>query len=143
ITRPKARTYAAIQGQKEYGARVPAWAVYGKCKVKGHDIFYAKWGEGDKYNASVLVLSNGWCDGLEPEVYFYGKKWNLVSRPKVGNEAAHYGVDGFGDKISIRFYDGRPTQTADMKLVQDTAMLGMRWKSTSAVAGHCYVVWEM
>lgn len=143
IMRPKARTYSAIQGQKEYGARVPAWAAYGEVKVKGHDIFYAKWGEGDKYNASVLVLSNGWCDGLQPEVYFYGKKHTLIPRATVSNEVAHYGVEGFGNHISIRFYDGRPGQLADMKLVGDTSSLGMRWRSSSVVAGHTYVVWEM
>lgn len=142
LNRPKKRTYTAVQGQREYGARVPVWAVYGTCKVKGHHIYYGKWGKGNAYNADVFILSNGWCDGLEPEIYFYGRKHTLVERTIIGNEVAHYGVSGFDDLISIRFYDGRPGQGPDTKLVSDTASIGQNWKSTSVCAGMTYVVVE-
>lgn len=142
LNRPKKRTYSAVQGQKEYGARVPVWALYGTGKVQGHHIYYAKWGKGNAYNADVFVLSNGWCDGLEPEIYFYGKKHVLIPRPIIGNEVAHYGVGDFGNLISIRFYDGRPGQGPDTKLVADTANIGQRWKATSVCAGMTYVVVE-
>lgn len=142
LNRPKKRTYTAVQGQREYGARVPVWAVFGKSKVSGHHIYYAKWGKGNKFNGDVFILSNGWCDGLEPEIYFYGEKHTLVPRAIIGNEAAHYGVDGFDNLISIRFYDGRPGQGPDTKLVADTAALGQNWKSTSVCAGMAYVVVE-
>ena len=135
-------TYAAVQGQREYGARVPVWALYGTGKVMGHHIYYAKWGAGNKFNADVFVLSNGWCDGLEPYVYFYGEKHTLFERPIIGNEVAHYGVNGFDNLISIRFYDGRPGQGPDTKLVADTAGLGQTWKNTSVCAGMAYVVVE-
>lgn len=142
LNRPKKRTYSAVQGQKEYGARVPVWALYGTGKVMGHHIYYAKWGKGNAYNADVFVLSNGWCDGLEPEIYFYGKKHTLIPRPIIGNEVAHYGVGDFGNLISIRFYDGRPGQGPDTKLVADTANIGQRWKETSVCASMAYVVVE-
>lgn len=146
LNRPKKRTYSAVQGQREYGARVPAWALYGTGKVSGHHIYYAKWGSGNRYNADVFILANGWCDGLEPEIYFYGQKHNLTTRPIIGSEVAHYGVEGFVDGaeelISIRFYDGRPGQGVDAKLVSDTAALGQNWKSTSVCAGMAYVVVE-
>ncbi|MET3662509.1 phage tail protein [Aquamicrobium ahrensii] len=142
LNRPKKRTYSAVQGQKEYGARVPVWGLYGTGKVQGHHIYYAKWGKGNAYNADVFVLSNGWCDGLEPEIYFYGKKHALIPRPIIGNEVAHYGVGDFGNLISIRFYDGRPEQGPDTKLVADTANIGQRWKATSVCAGMTYVVVE-
>lgn len=142
LARPKARPYSAVQGEVQYGATVPATAMFGPGKVKGHHIFYAKWGEGNKYNADVFVLANGWCDGLEPEIYFYGEKHALRSIDRIGNEAAHYAVTGFGYRISIRFYDGRPGQGVDTKLVADTADLGQNWKETSVCAGLTYVVVE-
>ena len=142
LNRPKKRAYSAVQGQREYGARVPATALYGTGKMMGHHIFYAKYGAGNKYNADVFVLANGWCDGLEPEIYFYGQKHTLVPRTIIGNEVAHYGVDGFDNLISIRFYDGRPGQGPDTKLVSDTAALGQNWKATSVCAGMAYVVVE-
>ena len=142
LNRPKKRAYSAVQGQIQFGADVPTNAVFGMSKVKGQRVFYAKYGSGNKFNAEVFALANGWCDGLEPEIFFYGERHTLVSRPIIGNEAAHYGVDGFGSLVSIRFYDGRPGQGADTKLVADTANLGKTWKATSTGAGICYVVVE-
>ena len=142
LNRTKQRTYSAVQGEVQYGADVPAGSLYGTGKLKGHRVFYAKWGSGNKYNAEVFALANGWCDGLEPEIYFYGNRYTLYSRPIIGNEAAHYGVNGFEDLISIRFYDGRPGQGPDMKLVADTAGSGQTWKATSRGSGICYVVVE-
>lgn len=141
-TRAASQPYSAVQGQVQYGASVPATAVFGPGKLKGHHIFYAKWGSGNKFNADVFVLANGWCDGLEPEVFFYGAKHALVARAIIGNEVEHYGVSGYGDLVSIRFYDGRPGQGPDTKLVSDTAGLGNTWKSTSVCAGMTYVVVE-
>lgn len=139
LNRPKKRNYSAVQGQIQYGADVPAGTVFGTSKVKGHRVFYAKYGEGNKFNADVFVLANGWCEGLEG-VYFYGKKQTLVPKPITGNEAANYEVQGFGNNLQIRFYDGRPGQKADMKLVAETAGLGKTWKATSVGAGQTYVV---
>lgn len=142
LTRPKKRAYSAVSAESQIGGDVPVNTIYGTSKVRGHRVFYGKYGEGNKYNAEVFVLANGWCDGLDPDVYFYGEKQKLVPRAKIGNEVEHYGVEGFDDLISIRFYDGRPGQTADMKLVNDTANLGKTWKATSVCAGLCYVVVE-
>lgn len=77
LTRPKKRAYAAFQDEIQIGGRIPVSAVYGKAATKGHHVYYGRYGEGNKYNADVFVLSNGWCDGLEPEVYFYGEKHAL------------------------------------------------------------------
>ena len=140
LFRPKARKYTAVQGQVQLGGDVPASAVYGTSKAKGHRVYYAKWGAGNKYNGEVFVLSNGWCDGLEDDIYFFGEKHTLVSQTIVGNEAARYTVDGFGSKISIRFYDGNPDQLADSELVSATATTGNPWKTTSTGVGICYVV---
>lgn len=142
MNRKKSRKYSAVQGEIQYGADVPAQTLFGKGKTRGHRAYYAKWGSGNKYNADVYLLANGWCDGLEPYVYFYGQKYNLVERAKIGNEVAHYGVTGFEDLISIRFYDGRPGQGVDQKLVNDTQALGRNWKNTSVCAGMAYVIFE-
>ena len=142
LTRPKKRSYSAVAGESQIGGAVPVSTLFGPGKTQGQRLFYAKYGSGNKLNAEVFRLAHGWCDGLEPYVYFYGEKYDLVARPIIGNEIAHYGVSGFDSLISIRFYDGRPGQLADAKLVADTAALGQTWKSTSSCAGMTYVVVE-
>ncbi|RVQ02029.1 DUF1983 domain-containing protein [Sinorhizobium meliloti] len=141
------RKYTAVQGEIQFGGDVSVSTLYGVGKTKGQRTFYAKWGSGNKWNAEVFVLANGWCDGLEPYVYIYGEKKALVSRPVIGNEVANYHIEGFvngsGDPVlTIRFYDGRPGQLVDQKLVDVSAALGNKWKSTSVNAGICYVVVE-
>ncbi|MQX89123.1 phage tail tip fiber protein [Sinorhizobium meliloti] len=141
------RKYTAVQGEIQFGGDVSVSTLYGVGKTKGQRTFYAKWGSGNKWNAEVFVLANGWCDGLEPYVYIYGEKKALVSRPVIGNEVANYHIEGFvngsGDPVlTIRFYDGRPGQLVDQKLVDVSAALGNKWRSTSVNAGICYVVVE-
>ncbi|WP_420406904.1 phage tail tip fiber protein [Hoeflea sp.] len=140
INRPKKTVSTAVQGQVQLGGNVPAQVLFGTGKTKGHRIYYAKWGQGNQNNDDVFVLANGRCDGLEPYVYFYGEKHDLVSQTPVGNEHARYTVDGFGAAMVIKFYDGRPGQLADSELVSVTSGLGNPWQSTSTVAGHAYVV---
>ncbi|WP_236774457.1 phage tail protein [Agrobacterium tumefaciens] len=142
LKRPKKRTYTAVQGETQYGGDIDVQTLYGHGKTKGQRTYYAKWGQGNKYNAEVFVLANGWNDGLFDYCFVYGERRALIQVANVGGEAAHYRVDGFSDKISIRFYDGRPGQPVDAKLVADTAALGNTWKSTSVNAGLCYVVVE-
>ncbi len=142
LKRPKKRTYTAVQGETQYGGDIDVQALFGHGKTKGQRAFYAKWGQGNKYNAEVFLLANGWNDGLEGYCFIYGERHQLNPAATIGGEAAHYHVEGFSDKISIRFYDGRPGQPVDAKLVADTAGLGNTWKSTSVNAGICYVVVE-
>ncbi|PLU34732.1 phage tail protein, partial [Sinorhizobium medicae] len=139
--------HTAVQGEIQFGGDVPVDTLYGVGKTKGQRAFYAKWDKGNKRNAEVFILANGWCDGLEPYVYMYGEKYNLVAQATIGNEVARYGVQGFIDGdgnsvISIRFYDGRPGQGVDQRLVDVTANLGNKWKATSKLSGMCYVVVE-
>ncbi|MDX1072657.1 phage tail protein, partial [Sinorhizobium medicae] len=139
--------YTAVQGEIQFGGDVPVGTLYGVGKTKGQRAFYAKWDKGNKRNAEVFILANGWCDGLEPYVYMYGEKYNLVAQSAIGNEVARYGVERFIDDdgnsaISIRFYDGRPGQGVDQRLVDVTANLGNKWKVTSKLSGMCYVVVE-
>ncbi|XHE14101.1 phage tail protein [Agrobacterium deltaense] len=142
LKRPKKRTYTAVQGETQYGGDIDVQALYGHGKTKGQRTYYAKWGQGNKFNCEVFVLANGWNDGLFDYCFVYGERRALIQVANVGGEAAHYRVDGFSDKISIRFYDGRPGQPVDAKLVADTAALGNTWKSTSVNAGQCYVIVE-
>ncbi|WP_053086172.1 hypothetical protein [Nitratireductor soli] len=142
LNRPKKRPYSAVQGEVMMGGDVPVTTLYGIGKMAGHRVDYFRWGSGNKYNADVFVLANGWCDGLEDEIYFYGEKHGLVPRPIIGNEVEHWGVSGYGDDISIRFYDGRPGQGPDMKLVNDSQGTGRAWKESSTLSGMAYVVVE-
>lgn len=142
LNRPKKRPYSAVQGEVMMGGDVPVTTLFGVGKMAGHRVGYFRWGSGNKYNADVFVLANGWCDGLEPEIYFYGERHTLVARPIIGNEIEHWGVDGYGNDISIRFYDGRPGQGPDMKLVNDSQGTGRPWKTTSTLSGMAYVVVE-
>lgn len=140
LMRPKKKAYAAVQGEVQLGGSVPAQAVYGKAKTRGHRIYSAHWGSGNRYRAEVLVLSNGWCDGLDPEIIFYGQKYVLTPQAAAGGELARYFVTGFSDKIDIRFYDGRPGQAADAALVAATALAGNPWPATAKATGLCYVI---
>lgn len=141
LNRPKKRKYSAVQGEIQYGADVPVGALFGTGKVKGHRAYYAKWGKGNKFNGDVYILSNGWCDGLEG-VFFYGENQTLVPVATIGGETARFETQKFGNNLTFRFYDGRPGQTVDAKLVNDTDDLGRKWKSTSICAGLCYVIVE-
>lgn len=142
LNRPKSRTHSAVQGQVELGGDRPASTLFGTGLISGHRTYYARYGSGDKYNAEVFRLAHGWCDGLEPEIYFYGKKHTLVPQAPVGNEAERYTVQGFGNLIKIRFYDGRPGQGPDTELVAATSHLSNPWRATAKGAGLCYVVVE-
>lgn len=141
----KKQKFTAVQGEVQLGGDVPVDALLGTGKTRGQRLFYAKWGKGNKMNADVFALANGWCDGLEPYIFMYGQKYNLVPKAVAGGEAARYSVEGFIDgdgnsSIDIRFYDGRPDQVHDAELVASTAALGNTWKATSRLRGVCYVV---
>ncbi|MEQ1407784.1 phage tail protein [Neorhizobium sp. Rsf11] len=140
LKRPKKRKYTAVQGETQYGGDVPVGTLYGTGPTKGQRLFYAKYGSGNKVNVEVFALANGWCDGLEPYVYFYGKKLSLVEATIPGNHVAAYRVQGFGTDILILFFDGRPGQGVETNLVTNTGSLGQTWKSTSVLAGICYAV---
>ncbi|MDX0568523.1 phage tail protein, partial [Sinorhizobium medicae] len=56
--------YTAVQGEIQFGGDVPVGTLYGVGKTKGQRAFYAKWDKGNKRNAEVFILANGWCDGL-------------------------------------------------------------------------------
>ncbi|RVI86470.1 phage tail protein, partial [Sinorhizobium medicae] len=77
--------HTAVQGEIQFGGDVPVGTLYGVGKTKGQRAFYAKWDKGNKRNAEVFILANGWCDGLEPYVYMYGEKYNLVAQATIGN----------------------------------------------------------
>lgn len=142
LNKPKKQKFTAVQGEVQLGGDVPVNSLFGTGKTKGHRLYYAKWGSGNQNNTDIFALANGWCDGLETYVYFYGKRHNLVERALLGGEVKHYGIEGFGNAVSIRFYDGRPGQPVDMRVVNTTANLGNRWKATSRLSGICYVVVE-
>jgi predicted nucleic acid-binding Zn-ribbon protein len=146
LNRPKARKYSAVQGETQYGGDISAQTLYGTGKTKGQRVFYAKWGKGNRWNADVFLLANGWCDGLEPYIYVFGEKKALISKPTVGSEVARYFVEDFtaneNGYLVIRFYDGRPGQPVDQRLVDVSSDLGQKWKTTSVNAGLCYVIVE-
>ncbi len=135
-----AQKRVAVSQQVQFGADIPRFAIYGTYSVKGHWHYYGKWGSGDAFNGFVYKLSDGWCDGLEPVVFFYGEKHTLVSATPLGSETERWKVDGYGDLIEFRFYDGRPGQVADTKLINDTAGLERRWQTTDTMTNQAYVV---
>lgn len=144
-TQQKKQKFTAVQGEVQIGGDVPVNGLLGTGKTRGQRLYYAKWGKGNKMNADVFGLANGWNDGLEPYIFMYGEKYNLVPKAVAGGEVARYGVEGFIDgdgnsSIDIRFYDGRPDQVHDAELVASTAALGNAWKVTSRLRGVCYVV---
>jgi len=120
FNRQKKRSYGAFKSHREYGGDIPRQGHFGITAQKGHFVRGFKWGAGNKYNTVVLALSDGWCDGLEPYIIMDGERLDLVAKPAIDGEAQHWGIDGFEDLTSIRYYDGRPGQVADAKLISDT-----------------------
>lgn len=141
LTRKKTRTYSAtaVQGELQIGGDIPIGVAFGTIKTKGQRIYYAKYGSGNQYNADVFVLSNGWCDGLENYVFFYGQKWTLTSITATGGCDEAWTISGWEGLLEIRFFSGKPTQAVDSTLVSATSALGQEWKSTSTLKGVCYV----
>ncbi|MBO0142254.1 phage tail protein [Agrobacterium sp. Ap1] len=142
LNRAKKRKYTAVQSETQYGGDISVQAIFGIGKTKGQRLFYCKWDKGNKRNAEVFGLSNGWCDGLENYVYLFGEKKSLIAQAPRGGESARYFVQDYAELIEIRFYDGRPDQPVDQRLVDVTSALGQKWKATSVGAGICYVVVE-
>jgi len=140
ITRKRRPKQTAIQGQVQFGGDIPATILFGTRNTKGHRIFYAKYGAGNKFNADVFWLADGWNDGLEPFVYVYAEKHTLIAQTPIGNEHARYTIDGFSDAIIVRFYDGRPGQLADSELIAATSGLENRWLATDTCDNQAYVV---
>lgn len=138
LNKPKETKRTAIESEGEFGADVPVSAVYGKAKLEGHLVHYNKNGKGNKYNQFVKVLSNGWCDGLEPYVIIEGEKKDLVAQATVNGEIARYFVDGYGSAIDIRFYDGRPGQAADPAMLANANPAG-NWTADDTLDGLCHV----
>lgn len=140
LNRPKKRSYAAVQGTVQIGAAVPMDMVFGTVRQAGTLRYYARYGKGNKYNTYVHELSLGPCDGLEPYVYFYGKRHELISVPTQYNETERWLVSGFGEYIIIRYYDGSAGQGPDTELVNATSELSNNWKASSVAEGRAYVV---
>lgn len=140
--REKKRNYSAISGKVTLGGGVDLQGAFGITAIGGHREYYAKFGSGNKYNVDVFTLANGWCDGLEPYVWINGEKRALISKAVISGAAAHYDIAGFEGLFSIRFFDGRPGQAADTKLVLNTANLGNKWKTSARGTNVCYVVVE-
>lgn len=132
----------ALASTRQFGAETNISTICGRSSTMGHHQYYAAWGEGDRYNADVYTLANGWCDGLDPEIIFYGQKHTLIAAAITGSEDEHWKVDGFGDLISLRFYSGKPGQVADTKLVADTAALDRPFQADMKYTAQAYVVFE-
>ena len=142
LGRKKKRSYSAVSGEIHVGGGVPVFVGFGATATKGYRPYYAKFGAGDKYNVDVYVLSSFWCEGLESYVWINSEKKNLLPLANIGGEHEHYDIEGYEGLFSIRFYDGRPGQIADAKLVADTASLGNKWEAGSTGTNQCYVVVE-
>jgi len=141
--RHKKRAYSAFSQDVQVGGDLYREASFGRTLTAGHLLNFFVWGPGDKYNAEVIQLSDFRCDGLEPYVVMDGRKISLIEKDIIGGEAAHYEMEGYEGLASIRFYDGRPGQVADAKLIADTASLSEKWTSDHRCTGLCYVVFEI
>lgn len=145
IFRRKARKYSAWSGTADFAAADDRWVVFGQSLIECTDanlLFYAKWGKGNKWNAWVYKLADGWNDGLQPRIRFYGQWHDLEPVSALGGEHERWTISGYEDILDIRWYSGAPDQTADAALVADTADLGRNWKSTATLRGVSYVIFK-
>lgn len=125
----------------QIGADVPRQILFGRGATAGHPIYLS--GRTRKnHNLTILFRLADWeCDGLD-YVWLDGDKRTLTAATPVGSEHARYIVDGTSNKLSIRFFRGTMTQTADSELIAyESTTEGSRigtWTTNHRLAGVCY-----
>src|SRR5215207_1746682 len=126
----KARTPTGISTEVTVGGAVPRQVAIGAVGIAGHLVYVNTYGDDDDADAEntekvhnkflqlVFVLSDMRCAGLD-HVWVDGKRKNLVGQTKPGGatEQDRYRVEDYGDKITVRFFDGRYAADADVELV--------------------------
>lgn len=138
INKPEETSRTAFEGDLEAGADTFCKVVYGIQKRQGQLVHYNKYGSGNNFNQFVFILSNGWCDGLEPYVIINDKRHGLIPLDVINNEVARYNIAEYSTNIEVRFYDGRPDQEADPVLVSKANPSSI-WDNDSKLSGLCYV----
>src|SRR5215204_6134672 len=147
----KARTPTGISTEVMVGGAVPRQVAIGTVGIAGHLIYINTYGDDDDADAEAtekvhnkflqlaFVLSDTRCAGLD-HVWVDGKRKDLIGQTKPGGatEQDRYRVEDYGDKITVRFFDGRFNADADVELVNHARPAG-RWSSAHIGAGVCYV----
>lgn len=121
----------------QLGTEVPRQIPIGVVKDPGHFVYFNTYGASNKFLQLVFVLGDWWCTSLA-SVWVDGKNRALISIATTGGETAAYNITGYGSLITVRFFDGRPTQIADAQLTNNSNPAG-RWPSTNKMTGMCYV----
>src|SRR5215207_4936256 len=147
----KARTPTGISTEVTVGGAVPRQVAIGAVGIAGHLVYVNTYGDDDDLDAEAtekvhnkflqlaFVLSDTRCAGLD-HVWVDGKRKDLIGQTKPGGatEQDRYRVEDYGDKITVRFFDGRFNSDADVELVNHARPAG-RWSSAHIGAGVCYV----
>src|SRR5215207_3338298 len=147
----RAKTPTGISTEVMVGGAVPRQVAIGTVGIAGHLIYTNTYGDDDDFDAEAsekvhnkflqlaFVLSDTRCAGLD-HVWIDGKRKDLIgqTKPSGATEQDRYRVEDYGDKITVRFFDGRFNADADVELVNHARPSG-RWSSAHIGAGVCYV----
>lgn len=134
-----------ISATLQVGGDIPRQAAFGRVAVRGQLAFAATAGVANERLCQVLLLSDGWCDGLDA-VWWGDQRHGLEPLAPDNNAVAKYwlagfGETGFGDKrATIWFYDGRPGQGPCLR---PHAFDPTRASAADRYAGLTYVVVEL
>lgn len=134
-----------IAATLQVGGDIPRQVAFGRVGLKGHLAFVATEGPSEERLCQVILLSDGWCDGLEA-VWVGNQRETLTPMDADNGAVAKYCVErfgdtGFGDKrFTVWFYDGRPAQPMPGR---PRAFDPDRFEETDRYAGLTYVVVEL
>lgn len=129
--RPKEKTGAtAARVGLKVDTNAPRQFIIGETATGGSLAFWHLSGSDNQKLWMVIVLADHECTSLQ-SVIVTGKNKSWNSSTGV--------VDGYSNKLKVRFYPGAASPTADAALV---AASGGRWTSSEVGSNVCYVVVE-
>ncbi|MGF7160120.1 hypothetical protein FHS85_001743 [Rhodoligotrophos appendicifer] len=124
------------------GGDVPRSIPLGRIGLKGHLLYWNTWDvENDKLEL-VHALGDFECEALIG-IYVDGVSMALQAQPDDESGAdAVYIVDGYDDRILLRFFAGRVDQAVNSALVANANPVG-RWTANDRLSGICHVQVQM
>lgn len=116
--------------QLDIDTNAPRQVIFGRSATAGSLVYWQTTGTDNALLQMVVALADHECQGLV-EIWADGKlrAWNSGTGV----------VDGYNDKLKVRFYSGTGTQTVDTA-VRDAS--GGGWTNTETGANVCYAVVE-
>ncbi len=142
----------AVTATLQIGGDIPRQVVFGSLGIKGQLVYSHTYGPSNSFLQMVIVLSDGWCGPITKirvdDKIKQASDNTMQPVASVGSEVSRFHIVGAGTaydndeggwvpSITVEYYDGRPGQTANARLVSHSAG---RITSADRFAGMSYVI---